>query len=368
MTTIAASQYSAYSAYSTYNNATSSSSAQQPSNTARTSETDSATTITLSDAAKSALAEDSFSTVTAKVRTRLDELLSDKDLNSPYVDGKLAIDLAGLDRRALFAVASNGEGQFTTEEQYAANEELARRFDAAMTGPAAVTRVTGDRASLYDAARTYLDDASPEEKATSAWRNQSEAVSEVLKQLTQDADTTPLVAGDPVADYLARAEVGDTAAPRAFADVASDARAALDKQIADAEAMGSELVFSALRKSGQMVDFSAFSSRTLSAISLNEGDNFSEEETRAARSEVRSRAATTLLACCQNASTSSDPTALSQNIISAFASLSPEERFAAGWSDDFYETAVVNYRSAASIASMFGSAETGSGKGLLDYI
>lgn len=320
-----------------------------------TSSTDSATTITLSESARAAMASQTDESVMDGAREALDELMAGKDVSSPYAaTGKLAIDLSGLDRRSLFAIASNGGGRFSADEQRAASGELSARFDAAMSGPAAVARVTGDMDGLYSAARRYLDSASDEERASAAWRTASAALDEARAELADNPSRAPQVAGDPVADYLARVETGDTAGPRDFADVADDARAALDKQIADAEASGKDLIFAGHGRNGVPVDFSQFASRTLSSIALNEGDQFSAEEQRAASSEMKTRAGQALLSCMKQASGSGDPTMLAQNIISAYASISAEERSAAGWGEDLYETALVNYRSAAQIASMFG--------------
>ena len=140
-----------------------------------------------------------------------------------------------------------------------------------------------------------------------------------------------------------------------FATVAEDARAALDQQIADAKAQGKNLLFSKYRSNGIHADFSDFSSRSLSAITLNEGDQFSAEEIRAAKTELDSRSRTVLLSCINSANKSGSPTALAENIISAYGSLSDEERSAVGWGEDFYSAALANYKSASYIANMFAS-------------
>lgn len=368
MTTIAATQYSAYQSYAT----TTASSTQQSNNTTAqaTATNNSATNVTLSGAAETHLNEKDFSAVIADVRAALDKLLEDAGLTSPYKDGKLAIDLSSFDRREIFAIATTGEEKFTDEERQAASDELVRRFDVAMAGPAAVGRVTGDLIALYEAAEEYLDNASAEEKATTIWAGQKAAVVAALEQFSADPDSLPVVnAYDPVADYLARADSGDTAQLPDFSDVANDVRTALDKQYDDAEADGQKLVFNARRQTGQMVDYSEFDSRSISAVALNEGDQFSSEEVRSAQSEMDSRSRKTLLACFTNASSGSDPTAFAKNIISAFASLSDEERTAAGWSEDLYQSAILNYQSSSQISDWFsGSGSSGSGMGLLNYL
>ena len=357
MTTItSATQYSAYRylATATTTSSTAGSSSGAGDNNSSSSG-NSATSITLSSAALSAMGVKDYATVIAETRTALTKLLDDAEATSPLKDGKLAIDLSGLDRRALFAIASNAEGQFTDDERSAAAIELSNRFDAALTGPAAVARVTGDGATLYKAALDFLDGASDEEKATDVWKTRKAATLEAQKQLAADPATLPDVANDPVADYLRRSETGKTGELRDFGYVATDVRAALDKQAADAKAAGKELVFSKFRKNGQQVDFSQFDSRSLSAIVLNKDDKFSVEEVNAAKSEIRTRSGQALLASFKSASSSGDPTAFALNLISAYSSLSAEERTAVGWTQSFYDNALANYQSSAKIAEMFAS-------------
>jgi hypothetical protein len=330
----------------------------------------SATTVTLSEAAKAALEGKDFPTVIAEARATLDRLLAEAELEEPSQENLLALDLSKVDRRELFAVASNAELQFTADEQKAAGVELQRRFDAALVGPTAVARVTDDITGLYSAALAYLEAMSPEEKASAAYADQKTAIEEALRQLEIDPKTFPTgIANDPVDAYLDRVAAGEIDKRRDFTDIADDARHALDKQYADARAAGKELIFDTSRKVGQRVDFSQFDSRTLSAIVLNSGDGFSRSEVQAATAEMRVRSSAALTASFKNASASGDPTAFALNIISQFASMSGEERQAAGWSDNFYRTVLSNYESTARITSMMSTA-TGGGTGmsLLDYL
>jgi len=313
----------------------------------------SATTITLSDAAKAAMNLPDFSTVVAQTRSMLDQLLAD---GTKPADA----DLSKLDRRQLFAISSNAQGQFTADEQAAAKTEQQNRLDSALAGPTAVARVTDDIEDVYTAALGYLDAASPEEKATPTWTTQRAALVEAQKQMAADPSKAPQVDGDIVADYIQRTCSGDDASTlRDFNAVASDARAALDKQYADAKAAGKQLVFSTAQKTGQQVDFSQFDSRSLSAVALNQGNQFSAEEVSAAKQVMNQRSGATILAGLQNAS-SSDPGAFAKNLLSAYASMSPEERAAAGWSDKLYAAAAASYKTASQLSNLFGSS-TGTG-------
>src|SRR5690606_29459234 len=115
------------------------------------------------------------------------------------------------------------------------------------------------------------------------------------------------------------------------------------------------------------IDMAKFDSRTLSSIVLDGKAQFSTEDTRAAQTALRGKSGAALVAGFQNAAKSSDPTAFSQNIMAIFASMSPEERQAAGWSDQFYKAAVSSYQSTSKLMNMF--AEAGGGNtGFLSWM
>jgi hypothetical protein len=131
-----------------------------------------ATTVTLSDEARALLAAQTttgdFATVTGKARTALDQLYKEAKVTVPLAGGKPTIDLSALDRRTLFAIASNNEGKFTADEQVVAAKELQRRFDATIAPKIAASDLTGDYSAAYKAALDYMDAASAEEKASAA--------------------------------------------------------------------------------------------------------------------------------------------------------------------------------------------------------
>ncbi|MBC7668666.1 MAG: hypothetical protein H7236_09505, partial [Gemmatimonadaceae bacterium] len=109
--------------------------------------------VTLSAEAQAALAAQTDSrtidTVVASARTALDKLLSDAKATSALKDGKATISLAGLDRRSLYAIASNKGGKFPIEEQVVATLQMKATRDASLSAPASAMRVTGDHAGLY---------------------------------------------------------------------------------------------------------------------------------------------------------------------------------------------------------------------------
>lgn len=351
MTSISAT--SSYSPYTyTYANGAAGSATATGSGTSGSS---AATTLTLSDAALAAMNQPGFASVVAAARSTLDALLAN---GAKPAD----VDLGQLDRRQLYAVASNAEGKFSADEQAAAKTEQQRRLDAALAGPFAVARVTDDVEGIYTAALAFLDGASTEEKSTPAWSSQRAALLEAQKQLAANPDKTPQVDGDIVADYIQRMTAGDDPTTlRDFSAVASDARAALDAQYAAARAAGKTLTFSGTQKSGQPVDFSQFDSRSLAAIALDQDNKFSPQEVFAAKQAMAQRSSSTILAGLKSAA--SDPASFAKNLISAYASMSPEERSAAGWSDQLYSAAVQSYNTAASIAQIFGDSTASAGSG-----
>lgn len=318
----------------------------------------SATTVTLSDEAKAALAEKSFATVLTDARSKLAELLKAAGRTSPLQDGKLALDLTSLDSREIYALAS--DSSVPEDQREAAKLEMQRRLEAALQGPLAIAKVTGDYTGLYKVAASFLDALGPEEKASADWEASRDAVTEGLKQLEKSPDTLPSAGeDDPVALYIKLVETRG-ALDQSMETLADNARAALDKRYAEIQAAGRIPSFKADAAPSNSVDLSGLSSRSLSAIVLNEGDQFTSQEIQAARSVLRTKSSAALMTGLKSASQSSDPTAFSQNVISAFSSLSAEERQAAGWSDQLYEAAVANYATSNKLLEMFNQLSAGS--------
>lgn len=321
-----------------------------------------ATEVTLSDAARSAMAERDLATVLNEARSKLSALLEEAGRTSPLHEGKLALDLASLDHRELYAIAS--DESFSEDERKAAGLEMQRRFEAALAGPAAIALVTDNYTGLYKAAAAYLDALGPEERASTDWKAGRDAVSEGLKQLASAPDALPDAGdSDPVALYLALQNANDTIAPPSMDDLAGNTRTALDKLYAEARANGRAPSFNRATTTGTFIDMTKFSGRALSSVVLDTEGRFTGEEVNAARNALQTRGNATLLAGFQSASKSGDPTAFSQNIIAAFTSLSPEERQAVGWSNQLYEAAMQSYTSTTKLLGMFNQASGNAGNG-----
>lgn len=317
-----------------------------------------ATNLTLSDAAKAKLASavttKDFSAITADARTALDGLYQAAKVTGPLdASGNPTINLSSLDRRSLFAIASNNGGKFTTDEQGVAITELDNRFNAALAPSTATAQLTGDFSGIYKAALDFLDSASAEEKATASWTAERAAVLQGVQATQQKPTTAPSgIANDPVAAYLAQTPADSSTTTPDISSVAKSVRATLDAQASAAAAAGKELIYDPGRRTGQLADLSGIDNRSLSAVSLNQDGLFSKQESYAAKQELDSRNRASILAALKQSQTSGDPTQLSLGILNTYSAMSDEERTAMNWTPAFRDNAVANYKSTANILSM----------------
>jgi hypothetical protein len=321
-----------------------------------------ATNLTLSAAARAQLANTAatkdFTAVISDSRAAPDKLYKAAGVTAAYDSGgKPTIDLTSLDRRALFAIASNAGGQFTDAEQTLAGVTRIAGFNAALSPAAQTAKLTGDYGVVYKAAADYLDGASAEEKETATWQAERTAVAKGLTATQTDPAHVPSgITNDPVASYLAQYPAGSTATTQDFSSVAKAARAALDDQAKQAAAAGKELVFDPGRKVGQLADLSALDNRSLSAISLNQDQLFSKEETFAAKRELDSRNRASILSALKQSQVSGNPADFSLGLLTAYSGMSAEERTAANWTPAFRDNAVQSYKATTSLLSMLKSA------------
>jgi hypothetical protein len=140
--------------------------------------------VTLSSAAKaaspsSAPAQKDFTAVTSEARAALDAAETSMgaagtpfDLMHMSADQATAM-TSGLDRRSLYAVASNSGGLFSKDEQDLAQIMMRQQQQQAMT---AADPTQTNPAAAYKAGVAFLDSVSPEEKAGSfEWAQQRAA-------------------------------------------------------------------------------------------------------------------------------------------------------------------------------------------------
>jgi hypothetical protein len=320
-----------------------------------------ATNLTLSDAALAhakATPTKDFAAVTADARATLNRLYAAANVAGPVSgEGVTTIELSSLDRRSLFAIATNNGGKFTPDEQKVAGNELASRFNEALAPTAATSKLTGDFNSVYKAALEYLDGASGEEQATATWSAQRDAVLKGIQAAQHNPGVAPTgIANDPVATYLAQGANGGAIATQDISTVAKNVRTTLDAQAQAAAAAGKELVFDPRRKTGQQADLSSIDNRSLAAISLNQDKLFSSLESFAAKQALDSRNRASVLATLNQSQASGDPTQFSLGILNTYSSMSAEERQAVNWTPAFRDNAVANYKSTKQILSILKGA------------
>jgi hypothetical protein len=330
------------------------------------------TSVTLSDEAKAYLAQAapaaddpaSITTVTTNARAWFDQQYASLGISSAMLDGQVAVDLSSQTRATLSAVANNAQSQFTTDEAMAAATALQARFDDAMAPRVVVARHTGDYAGLYTAASDYLDSAGADEKSTPAWQNQKQAVLEGIAAAKANFGKAPVTdnADDPVRSLLNRTSAQTPAAAGSGADALSvSARAMLDAQASSARDNGKELVFNSGRTTGQQVDFTEFDNRSLAIVALNAGASFSVAEASAAKAELNQRTRSGVLNAFDPGS-GGGLKASTQALLQQYSTMSAEEKKVLGFTDDFANRIMQNYRAMSSLQNSVGS-----GAGLTAY-
>jgi hypothetical protein len=339
--------------------------------TTDTSSPSSATSVTLSDEAKAYMArtaaeadgeQPSAATLATRARAWFDQQYVALGTSSAMLDGQVAVDFSGQTRATLSVIADNGQGQFSTDEVTAATRTLQSRFNDAVSPHVVIARHTGDYASLYAAASDYLDQAGSDEKATAAWKDQKQAVLEGLAAAKASFGKAPVTGNDadPVRALLDKARTPTSSSSDSTSDtLATNARAMLDAQADSARDNGKDLVFTGSRQTGQQVDFTDFDNRTLAVMALNADASFSAQEASAAKAELNQRTRRSLVSAFGGDGIQANSLALLQQ----YQKMSSEERSVLGFTEDYANRIVANYRTAASIQNSLGS-----GGGLAAYL
>jgi hypothetical protein len=340
--------------------------------TTDTSSPSSATSVTLSDEAKAYMArtaaeaggeQPSVATLTTGARAWFDQQYVALGTSSAMLDGQVAVDFSGQTRATLSVIADNAQGQFSTDEVTAATRTLQSRFNDAVSPHVVIARHTGDYASLYAAASDYLDQAGSGEKATAAWKDQKQAVLEGLAAAKASFGKAPVTGNDadPVRALLDKARTQTSSSTDSTSDtLVTNARAMLDAQANSARDNGKDLVFTGSRQTGQQVDFTDFDNRTLAVMALNADASFSAQEASAAKAELNQRTRSSLV----NAFGGDGIQANSLALLQQYSKMSSEERSVLGFTEDYANRIVANYRTAASIQNSLSSG----GGGLAAYL
>lgn len=131
-------------------------------------------------AADLAVQTKSFADVTSDARASLNKTYSDMKAEGRPFDPIHATQddwdraFGQLDRRSLYAVASNSGGEFTSEEQDIARSMMARQQGQAMGlyEPMGTSKMLKDPSAGFAAGIRFLDTVSPEEQASMDWKVQ----------------------------------------------------------------------------------------------------------------------------------------------------------------------------------------------------
>ncbi len=126
-------------------------------------------------AALAAAQPKTFQQVTEEARAYLDGAYDGKSFDFRHATQDDCEHLmSGLDRRSLFAIASNSGGLFSTDEQNVAQEIMALQQSEAMglTGPMGPISMTIDPRPGYASGIRFMDSVSEEEKQSMDWKVQ----------------------------------------------------------------------------------------------------------------------------------------------------------------------------------------------------
>ncbi len=196
-----------------------------------------------------------------------------------------------------------------------------------------------------------------DEKATSAWKDQKQAVLEGLAAAKASFGKAPVTGNDadPVRALLDKASTQKPSAANSSPDtLAANARTMLDAQAGSARDNGKELVFTGGRQTGQQVDFADFDNRTLAIMALNGDASFSAQEAGAAKAELDLRTRSSLLNAF-NPSGGGGTMGSSLALLQHYSKMSSEERSVLGFTEEFANKIAANYRTAASIQNTLGA-------------
>ncbi len=125
----------------------------------------------------------------------------------------------------------------------------------------------------------------------------------------------------------AAAEADDNATD--FTDLANTVRSSLDTLYAAEKAAGKP----------QTANFSQLSGRALSAVVLNQGNQFTPAEQRAAKTALDQQTKDDFASAISGGMSMSSLSSYSQSLVTQYDAMSPEERQARGWTSQFRDNA-----------------------------
>jgi hypothetical protein len=329
----------------------------------------SSTSVTLSDEAKAYLAQTaadgeqpSAATLATRARAWFDQQYVALGTSSAMLDGQVAVDFSGQTRATLSVIAGKyaepvlaGRGDGGEEDIAVA---LQRRRVAPCRDCPAHRRLCKPLRRGVGLSRSGRQ----RREGNGGLEDQKQAVLEGLAAARASFGKAPVTgnAADPVRALLDKAPTQTPSATDTSPDtLVANARAMLDAQAGSARDNGKDLVFTGGRQTGQQVDFTDFDNRTLAVMALNADASFSAQEASAAKAELNSRTRSSLV----NAFGGDGIRASSLALLQQYQSMSTEERSVLGFTDDYANRIIANYRTAASIQN-----SPGAGAGLAAYL
>ncbi|UKJ71869.1 hypothetical protein [Azospirillum brasilense] len=164
---------------------------------------DAAAVVTLSETAQASLVTQTapqtagkkdFATVAKDARAAIDAKYAELAANGKPMDYMHATQeswdtvYGGLDRRSLFAIASNSDGSFSKDEQDTAQSIMSQQQGQAMM---AADPTGNDHAARFRAGVAFLEGVSDEEKASANWAVQRAANQFGYEQTMRSSDREP---------------------------------------------------------------------------------------------------------------------------------------------------------------------------------
>ncbi|WP_454019109.1 hypothetical protein [Azospirillum sp. Marseille-Q6669] len=164
---------------------------------------DAAAVVTLSESAQASLASQTsiqaagkkdFATVAKEARAAIDAKYAELAANGKPMDYMHATQeswdtvYGGLDRRSLFAIASNSDGSFSKDEQDTAQSIMSQQQGQAMM---AADPTGNDHAARFRAGVAFLEGVSDEEKGSANWAVQRAATQFGYEQSMRSSGREP---------------------------------------------------------------------------------------------------------------------------------------------------------------------------------
>jgi hypothetical protein len=165
----------------------------------------------------------------------------------------------------------------------------------------------------------------------------SPAVSAAMAKLAGEDTTIAAASGSSATDnngvsisasaQAAAAEADDNA--KDFTDLSNEVRSSLDTLYTAEKAAGKP----------QTANFSNLSGRALSAVVLNQNGKFTAAEQRAAKTALDQQTKDDFASAISGGVSMSSLSSYSQSLVTQYDAMSPEERQARGWTDQFRDNA-----------------------------